>query len=76
MVVFFRNELSVCDSGSARSLGKLWRDAELCAHSDDECSVAQFEFLLGLGARLRRKIVTQPFSVIRLRPRAVVAINP
>src|SRR5262249_1186072 len=31
------------------------------------------------GARpsfARRKIVTQPFSVIRLRPRAVVAINP
>jgi hypothetical protein len=43
---------------------------------DDYYSVAQFEFLLGFRARLRRKIVIQPFNVIRLRPRAVVAINP
>jgi len=73
MVVFFRNELSVCDSESPGSYGATPSFSHI---RDDYCSVAQFEFLLGLRAKLRRKIVIQPFSVIRLRPRAVVAINP
>src|SRR5262245_48952079 len=70
------DEICLSIPKSARSPEVMARRRPLRTSATITFSVAQFEFVLGLRTTLRRKIVIQPFSVIRLRPRAVVAINP